>query len=187
MTTFFTADHHFGHAKVIEYTKRPFSTVEDMDNAMINIWNFVVRPADEVYHLGDFTLGNLEKFWSYRNRLNGKIYLITGGHDYNWYKKFLSSSNTMVLPQLHRIKMQGKEIVLCHYPLLTWEKSHYGSLHLHGHCHGKIGIVGRAGNINLPPRQENGFRVDVGIDCWYYTPVTLEQILKKVSMETSLI
>jgi calcineurin-like phosphoesterase family protein len=51
---YFTADQHFGHAGIIGLCKRPFRSVEEMDEAMIANWNAVVGPDDEVWHLGDF-------------------------------------------------------------------------------------------------------------------------------------
>ena len=44
---------------------------------------------------------------------------------------------------------------LCHYPMMTWKQKEYGSIHLHGHCHGNIDKVNEFLNEN---------RVDVGID-----------------------
>ena len=59
-TTFFTADTHFGHANIIKYTNRPFDSPNHMDDILIANWNAVVGPDDEVYHLGDFALCNVE-------------------------------------------------------------------------------------------------------------------------------
>ena len=53
---FFTSDHHFGHANIIQFSNRPFENVEAMNRAMIERWNEKVSPEDEVYHLGDFGL-----------------------------------------------------------------------------------------------------------------------------------
>ena len=67
MSTFFTSDHHFGHAKIIEYCKRPFSSVEEMNQVMIDRWNEVVGPDDHVYHLGDFAFGHNDVVERYRH------------------------------------------------------------------------------------------------------------------------
>jgi calcineurin-like phosphoesterase family protein len=78
---FFTSDTHFGHAKVIEYCKRPFSSVAHMDAELIRRWNYRVQAEDTVYHLGDFSLGKREDIRRYRSYLNGRIILIRGNHD----------------------------------------------------------------------------------------------------------
>lgn len=50
---YLTSDTHFSHANIIEYSKRPFANVDEMDEALVNNWNKVVTPKDIVYHLGD--------------------------------------------------------------------------------------------------------------------------------------
>lgn len=53
---YFTADEHYGHKRIIEYSNRPFETVEEMDETLINNHNSVVNVNDTVIHAGDFTL-----------------------------------------------------------------------------------------------------------------------------------
>lgn len=60
---FFISDTHFSHARILEFESddgRPvrsgFSSVEEMDEAMIERWNSVVGPKDKVYHLGDVAI-----------------------------------------------------------------------------------------------------------------------------------
>ena len=79
---FFTSDTHFNHTNIIKYAQRPYSDAEEMNEDLIKRWNSVVGKNDIVFHLGDFMFGNINRFWEFRSRLNGKIYLIHGNHDY---------------------------------------------------------------------------------------------------------
>lgn len=159
---FFTSDHHFGHAKVIEYSRRPFKDVIHMREEMIRRWNSVVQERDEVYHLGDMFLGRQDDARAIRDRLNGRIYFIKGNHDklrgiehfFEWTK------------DMHYLRYEGRRIVLCHYALRTWQNSNHGSWHLHGHSHG-----------NLPPL---GYSMDVGVDAWDYYPVSFAVVEREM-------
>ena len=75
MNYYFTADTHFGSERVLKFGRRPFDSVEEMDNTMINNWNSVVDPEDTVYHLGDFGDYNISKL------LNGNIFLLCGNYE----------------------------------------------------------------------------------------------------------
>ena len=55
MVYWFTSDTHFGHKNIIEYCKRPFSSVEQMNEMLIKKWNNKVKVDDIVFHLGDFS------------------------------------------------------------------------------------------------------------------------------------
>jgi len=79
--TFFIADPHFGHRKIIEYENRPFVTVEEMDKALIENWNHVVGKRDKVYLLGDISFYKDDITAKIVRRLNGIKYLILGNHD----------------------------------------------------------------------------------------------------------
>lgn len=75
MSIYFIADTHFGSKRLLEYENRPFSSVTEMDEALVNNWNNVVSSDDIVYHLGD--VGDIK----YIEQLNGIKYLIKGNHD----------------------------------------------------------------------------------------------------------
>src|SRR4030042_1569678 len=156
MRTFLTGDHHFGHANIIKYCNRPYSNVREMDDELISIWNGQVAPDDEVYYLGDFTLGNSELAAYYFARLNGKIRVLGNRwhHDKRWLDRmefpgcsgFFSRSSFSVYIEFPIVVIEevgqnedGKLIpaILCHYQFLNWDQQHYGSLHFFGHAHGK--------------------------------------------------
>ena len=78
---FFTADTHFNHTNILKFCNRPFNSVEQMNETLIDNWNRVVGKDDTVFHLGDFCLGGAAEWTKLLDRLNGKIYLILGNHD----------------------------------------------------------------------------------------------------------
>lgn len=177
MTTFFTADHHFGHANIIEYSNRPFRSVQEMDMILIQKWNEVVDDKDLVYYVGDFTLQDYSFARDIFAQLRGTIYFIPGSHDGRWLKPYQtdgypfytkSQGPVKLLPPLHTLKYAGlnPEIVLCHYAMRSWDRSHYGTWHLFGHHHG-----------HLAPY---GLSFDIGVDCWDYYPVSLGQVSEKM-------
>lgn len=156
MGTFFTSDTHFGHANIIEYSKRPYKDVKEMDEALVKNWNETVSPTDTVYHLGDVIFS---KDHSILKRLNGTINFLYGNHD---------KGASWAALDYEEIKYKGVLFVLCHYPLLTWNKARRGSIHLHGHCHGTVN------HLNTDLR-----RFDVGVDVYNYRPVSIDQIIQE--------
>lgn len=160
----FTADLHFGHDNVINYCNRPFSFVEDMDEALIANWNSRVKPQDFVFCVGDFGFGSKESLKKIFNQLQGQKCLIKGNHDkealslgWQWVKDYYELS----------LKDFDKKIILSHYAMRVWNGSYRGSLMLYGHSHGK-----------LPGNTQS---TDVGVDCWDYAPCNLDQILDRMS------
>jgi calcineurin-like phosphoesterase family protein len=170
----FTSDQHFWHANVIEYCNRPFSNVDEMDEALISSWNKSVMPDDLVYHLGDFTLGNRLIAEKYFKRLNGYIRVLEypWHHDKRWLRGQMYWSSHEVVYDLPIVVLEHEAdvpIILCHYAFEIWDRKHYGSLHFHGHSHGEL------------HRVEN--RLDVGVDNAYkftgaYRPFSLEEAVE---------
>lgn len=161
MSTYFTADTHFGHARILEYQAktRPCNDLNHMHEMLIHNWNCVVKPADTVYHLGDFGFGPAVRLA--RKRLNGKIRLILGNHD----KFGLEDAGIFEsIDMLKLVDVDGQRIVLCHYAMRTWQFQSKGAWQLYGHSHGNL-----ADDITLNS-------VDVGVDCWNMTPVSMAQL-----------
>ena len=154
---FFTADTHFNHANVIHYCRRPFSSITEMNEALIASWNGRVGKNDLVYHLGDFAWGDWRPILE---QLNGDIILISGGHDKRWQKNY--RARFLQTADLMDIVIEGKSIVLCHYCLRVWNKSHYDSWHLFGHSHGRLPALGKS--------------LDVGVDGHDFAPWSWEEI-----------
>lgn len=133
MNIFFTADQHFGHTNIIKHCNRPFQNVEEMDAYFLDNWNSTVKPKDVVYFLGDLSF-HPEK---YLPKLNGRIHFILGNHDRQSVYYYAKQPNVESVSHIKEIKLDKHFIVLCHYPLVSWNRSCHGSWHLHGHSHGK--------------------------------------------------
>ena len=164
MTVFFTSDTHFSHARIIELCKRPFSSMEEMDETMVRRWNERVRPNDTVYHLGDFTLKGADVGSKILARLMGRKTLIVGNHDRDPVVR--NQMWDYAAPYLE-INEGGYRIVLCHYAMRVWRSSHHNALMLYGHSHG-----------NLPGNSQS---LDVGVDAWDFRPVTLDEIRARMA------
>lgn len=152
----FTSDQHFGHANIIKYCARPFSSVEEMDETIIRNFNYRVSKGDVVYHLGDFIFGDRGP---YLKRMNGTHVFIRGNHDNKKYKD----------PYIREIKIEGQHIVLCHYAMRVWNRSHHGSWNLYGHSHGTL----------VPQR----LQMDVGVDSNGYYPISFDWIKELLQYE----
>ncbi len=170
MTVWFTSDLHLGHAKVIEYCRRPFAHVDEMNDALIKRWNAVVQPDDFVYILGDVALCKPDRALAFIRGLRGHKFLIAGNHDKANRKHYERATDAFLwVKDLHdvRLSVGGQEdqrAILCHYPMLTWNKSHHGAWQLHGHCHGSL------------KDDPHSLRVDVGVDCHGFAPVSAETV-----------
>lgn len=160
---YFTSDTHFGHKNIIKYCNRPFNSVEQMNEEMIRRWNNIVQPNDEVYHLGDFSMGrgSIPKIWL--PKLNGKIHLIRGNHDPN-VEGFHSVQDYLEL------KYNKKYYILFHYPIMSWNRMHNGARHLFGHVHGALT------KINGRKTIEDRLSMDVGSDCCDFRPISIEEV-----------
>ena len=144
---FFTADTHFNHANIISFCQRPFASVAEMNDALIAKWNARVGEGDLVYHLGDFAWGD----WGpILERLNGDIFLISGGHDKKVQKKY--AGRFLHTADLMDIVIEGYAVVLCHYCLRVWNKSHFDSWHLFGHSHGQLPALGKSLDVGVDGR-----------------------------------
>ncbi len=168
MNEFWTADTHLGHKNIIQYSHRPFSSVEEMDEVLIQNINSVVKSNDILYHLGDFAFGRMSHIISYLQRLNCKrIRLVLGNHDKEIKRKLAEAKPFFewIEPFGRDIKtLNGQRVTLCHYCMRIWNGSHYGSWHCWGHSHGSL------------PDNKNALSWDVGVDNNKYMPVAYEEL-----------
>jgi calcineurin-like phosphoesterase family protein len=160
MPTLFTSDTHFGDPRVLRLD-RPYGSLAEHDDDLIARWNAAVAPDDVVWHLGDFALGRPPtRPQALLDRLNGTKHLMVGNND---GPATLQAPGWASVQHYAELDIDGRRLVLCHYPFRTWNHMGRGVLDLHGHSHGKLTAM---------PRQ-----YDVGVDVFDFRPVDLATIL----------
>jgi calcineurin-like phosphoesterase family protein len=189
MTTWFTSDTHFGHARIVELAGRPYKDVSHMNEGIIDGWNALVRPDDTVYHLGDVALGPIHESLQCMSRLNGRKILIVGNHDRpfppmqkgraekiaEWNKVYEKYFDKIV----HTLPFQVGDyrFILSHFPyngdsngderFQEWRPVDNGVPIIHGHTHSKDKFT----------RSSKGTpQIHVGIDAWE-APVSLQAVI----------
>ena len=182
--TFWVADTHLDHDAIRRHCKRPFDTLDAMNQSIASIWNGIVSNKDLVYIVGDFAWRNHRK-WI--NELNGRKVLIVGSHDQmpqdvlDLFQGELTEEKKRLAVELHLTKMQfrevhtlldrvicGQRMTLCHCPMVSWNSSVHGAWCIHGHCHGRR-------KESLPGRIGGGLILDVGWDIWK-KPINFDEL-----------
>ena len=199
-----TSDTHYAHSGICRGTThwrkteedgtktipidvvRDFDTTEEMNERMIENINDCVGENDILFHLGDWSFGGFENILEFRYRINCKnIHLILGNHDHHIesnkddVRKYFASVNHYleVTVGKNSSTSMATKLVLCHYPIVSWNQMRKNSYMLHGHQHLK-------GDL----RFGNGKKMDVGM-CGSpeFRPYSLEEIVSilkdKVSYE----
>jgi calcineurin-like phosphoesterase family protein len=133
---FVISDTHFGHTNSWEKFKlpdgsplRPFTSTEEMDEAMIERWNAKVKPGDTVYHLGDVVIN--KKSLHLVSRLNGRKILIRGNHDI--FKD--DDYREVGFEQIHGVRVFVDKFILSHIPLHPDCVTERFKVNVHGHLH----------------------------------------------------
>lgn len=168
----FTSDHHFNDDRIRQFCSRPFGTVAEMDQVMIDNWNRAVGKDDIVFHLGDFCLGGSAIWAQVRERLNGHIYLCMGNHDLKNMRPGFARLFEAVTMQYHLI-IEEQQLYLNHNPFLCYGGSYSDVWQLFGHVHSRSNNTGKD-----RPRLDMIFptQYDVGVDNNGFAPVSFYQV-----------
>lgn len=170
---YFIADTHFGHQNIIKMNNRPFSSVEEMDEIMIKNWNEAVKSDnDDVYIIGDLCYKSGKNPVEYLKQLKGKKHLIIGNHDGRIIRDPVARKMFVDIKDMSTIWINGKMIVLCHYPMAEWNGFFRGSVLMYGHIHNNI----ENDTYKIMKNIRNAY--NCGVDILGYKPRTFEEVIE---------
>jgi len=172
---FLVSDTHFGHTNICKFTNndgskvRPWDSSEEMDEFMVNAWNFVVKPADKVYHLGDVVINR--RHLPILERLNGDKVLIRGNHDIfkdDEYRKYFREIRAYHVTQ---------GMIFSHIPIHPDSLGRFG-VNVHGHTHSNRMMIDN--------------KIDVRYHCvcveqTNFAPIPLDEVKTRIINEGGMI
>ncbi len=170
MFTHFYSDPHFGHANIIDYCKRPFAHVHDMNEELIARYNQRVGISDHVLWCGDVAFMKPEQTEAILKRLQGRRSLVLGNHDKRPIAFYEGCGFEKVNKRECVFALGGFRVKACHfppndrrYPELS-PKLRDDEFLVHGHTH--------------DARKVNGRCVHVGVDAWDYGPADADSVVR---------
>jgi calcineurin-like phosphoesterase family protein len=172
--TFLVSDPHFGHSGTCRFLRddgitklRPWTDVDEMDEAMVAAWNERVNPLDKVYVLGDVVISS--KKFPILDRLNGDKILIKGNHDifkledYSKYFRDIRAYHVL------------NGMILSHIPLHP-ESLHRFGTNIHGHLHDK--------RVRLPDGEIDVRYQNVCVEQTPdFAPILFDDVIKRILYE----
>ena len=159
---FFIADTHFGGENIRRYENRPFESAAEMDEKLIENWNYVVAEEDTVYVLGDFSdYMDSGKESEILSKLNGNKILVMGNHD------------------SHRTPQEWREIGFAEcYPMPVIYKNFFMLSHEPLYINSNMPYANFYGHVHANPSYKDASKqsVCVSVERIDYTPVEFEKL-----------
>lgn len=178
---FVTSDLHLGHTNLLRGQRigiRPFDTLTEMHEAIVQNWNRVVGPHDKVYVLGDVTLSRSPESLEILRELKGKLRLVLGNHDHQPLTTYL-----VYFEKVFAVRTLA-DVVLTHIPLHPVEFDRWRG-NIHGHKHEQHIVVQDKGDpeqgepMYLPPRKDPRY-VNACLEVNDYTPQPFDVLRERL-------
>lgn len=194
MSTWYTADTHFGHSNILHLGEgRPFADIAAHDWALISRWNERVQPDDVVWHLGDFSM-SITAMERVVPRLNGRIHLVAGNHDGCWTAHPSTSRRAQAVKSINRYLAAGFHtvydsgvvadhrigdlpVMLSHLPAMG---DHFTE-HRYAEQRPDPGVLPLLCAHVHQSWLVNGRQINVGVDQWGFAPVHSQVILELIA------
>lgn len=171
-STWLIADTHFDHGAILRHTARPFGTIDEMNEAIVDGINRHVKRDDLLIHAGDFGW-KASRVGHWRQRLHVReIWATRGNHDAASLRRHVSRMELILFCKL------GRKVVISHYPQFSWAGREYGAIHLYGHSHGRSEEFL---DTHFPDR----LAMDVGLDNIHrltgeWRPIHIDEVLERM-------
>lgn len=144
-----TSDLHLGHQREFVWQDRGYTSIQEHDAGVIKTLNETVRPNDILLFLGDFCLNTpIAQFDAYIDQIHCQNILSLWGnhnnpHEKSVYRKIVPEGerypvkykNVTYYGHYLEAVLNGRFVILFHYPITVWNEMKNGSWMLCGHSH----------------------------------------------------
>lgn len=174
---YYISDTHFRDQAIFDKCKRPFNSLAEMEETIINNWNKKVNDEDTVFVLGDLVKDNDLSAIQIFKKLKGHKHLIVGNHDHQMLESIKNSGLFESVKFIDLIYDNERKVCICHYPLMDWMEFNRKGFLVYGHIHNKTAEHGNAYKMikefyaNLPA-------YNCGVDVCKFEPRTLDELIQ---------
>jgi calcineurin-like phosphoesterase family protein len=156
MSIWATSDFHISHTNIIRYANRPFKSVFEMDEVIIDNLFKTIKSGDTLYYLGDLSFNKESdvRIINMLHKQNIKTFFVIGNHDKAMktteVRETIKSCSTFKgMWDLLDEHIENQEVTMCHYPMLTFKGSHFNAWQLYGHHHSDISAIATGKKLNV--------------------------------------
>ncbi|ELZ42404.1 hypothetical protein C463_10840 [Halorubrum californiense DSM 19288] len=159
------SDLHLDHDNIIDYCDRPFSSVEEMNETIVENWNDSIDPGDEVLYGGDLTIqSSASALLDWLDELNGEIVFVLGNHD----NTVLEKLDRVQFVREYQFEYRGVPFHAVHDP--ADDPSNPKGWLLHGHHHNNW-------PGQFPLIDHNNRRVNFSVELLDYKPLNTDRLV----------
>ena len=173
----YISDTHFGHENILSECRPQFSSIDEMNEVLINNINKKMKKNDLLYIVGDFAFRSKTSPIEILEAIKPKKILIIGNHDRDWLKHLSQEEIGRLFVgvyQTYSIKKNGIELHFNHFPQLAWSRSHYfaQSFSICGHIHNQ-----RSGTVAAELFPFVKCQFNAGAEINGFEPVTFAELV----------
>ena len=174
---YYISDTHFRDQSIFDKCKRPFKSLQEMEETIVQKWNTKINDDDVVYVLGDLVKDDDASAIQIFNKLKGHKHLIVGNHDHQLLEVIEDSSLFETIRFIDLIFDKNRKVCVCHYPLMDWMEFNRQGVLVYGHIHNKTAMNGNAYKL-MKEFYETLPAYNCGVDVCNFEPKTLDELIR---------